>query len=228
MLLWQNSNDTILIKLQHGVRFNLGPSLMRSNEHSLAFSRQIQSMFTAIAPRYDFLNRLLSVGLDRYWRKKLVSVFNLDKTNKFLDVATGTGDVVFSMYSKFKVNSIGIDIAEKMIKIASIKKQKKHISDEDMIFIRGDAEKLDFQDNTFDALTISFGFRNLGDYELGLSEFYRVLKPGGKLAILEFSKPSISWFSPFFRFYFKRIVPLIGAMLARKDAFLYLFCSLVM
>ena len=182
----------------------------------------VEKMFNDISKRYDLFNTISSFGLDRYWRKKLGSVFNLDKTNKFLDVATGTGDVVFSMYSKFKVNSIGIDIAEKMINIASIKKQKKHISDEDMIFIRGDAEKLDFQDNTFDALTISFGFRNLGDYELGLSEFYRVLKPGGKLAILEFSKPSISWFSPFFRFYFKRIVPLIGAMLARKDAFLYL------
>jgi len=91
-----------------------------------------------------------------------------------------------------------------------------------MIFVKGDAENLDFSDNTFDALTISFGFRNLGDYDLGLKEFYRVLKPGGKIAILEFSRPHISWFSPLFKFYFKNIVPLLGAMLARKDAFLYL------
>ena len=182
----------------------------------------VEKMFNDISSRYDLFNTLSSFGLDRYWRRKLVSVFNLCKADKFLDVATGTGDVVFSMYNKFKVNSVGVDIAEKMIKIANIKRQKNHIADEDMIFLRGDAEKLDFPDNTFDALTISFGFRNLGNYDLGLSEFYRVLKPGGKIAILEFSKPNVSWFSPLFKFYFKRIVPLIGAMLARKDAFVYL------
>ena len=182
----------------------------------------VEKMFNDISKRYDLFNTLSSFGLDRYWRKKLVSVFNLDGTHKFLDVATGTGDVVFSMYEKFKVNSTGVDIAEKMIKIANIKRQRKNIADVDMIFLKGDAEKLDFPDNTFNAIAISFGFRNLGNYDLGLSEFYRVLKPGGKLAILEFSKPNTWWFSPFFKFYFKKIVPLIGAMLARKDAFVYL------
>ena len=98
----------------------------------------VEKMFNDISNRYDLFNTLSSFGLDRYWRRKLVSVFNLSKTDKFLDVATGTGDVVFSMYNKFKVNSVGVDIAEKMIKIANIKRQKKHIADEDMFFLRGD------------------------------------------------------------------------------------------
>ena len=182
----------------------------------------VEKMFNDISKRYDLFNTISSFGLDRYWRRKLVASLYLDKTKSLLDVATGTGDVVFSMYKRFKVKCTGIDIAEKMIKLANIKRQKKYIGEKDMVFVKGDAENLDFDDNMFDALTISFGFRNLGDFDLGLKEFYRVLKPGGKIAILEFSKPHISWFSPLFKFYFKNIVPLLGAMLARKDAFLYL------
>ena len=182
----------------------------------------VEKMFNDISKRYDFFNTVSSFGLDRYWRSKLTSEFNLNKSHKILDVATGTGDVVFSMYKKFTVISYGIDIADKMIKIANIKKNKLKISDDQMVFSKGDAEKLDFSENSFDALTISFGFRNLGDYEKGLLEFFRVLNRGGKIAILEFSKPNSRWFSPFFKFYFKNIVPIIGAMLARKDAFLYL------
>ena len=182
----------------------------------------VEKMFNDISKRYDFFNTVSSFGLDRYWRSKLTAKFNLNKSHSLLDVATGTGDVIFSMYKKFKVMSYGIDIADKMIKIANIKKTKLKISDDQMVFSKGDAEKLDFSENSFDALTISFGFRNLGDYEKGLLEFFRVLNRGGKIAILEFSKPTSRWFSPFFKFYFKNIVPIIGAMLARKDAFLYL------
>ena len=182
----------------------------------------VEKMFNDISKRYDLFNTISSFGLDRYWRRKLVASLYLDKTKSLLDVATGTGDVVFSMYKRFKVKCTGIDIAEKMIKLANIKRQKKYIDEKDMVFVKGDAENLDFDDNMFDALTISFGFRNLGDFDLGLKEFYRVLKPGGKIEVLEFSKHHISWFSPLFKFYFKNIVPLLGAMLARKDAFLYL------
>ena len=117
---------------------------------------------------------------------------------------------------------VGLDIADKMISLAKSKQSKKGLKDQDISFIQGDAEDLGFSDNSFNGLTISFGFRNLGDYDKGLSEFYRVLKPGGRIAILEFSKPKVKWFIPFFRFYFNRVVPLLGSMLSRKDAFLYL------
>jgi len=179
-------------------------------------------MFNDISKRYDLFNSLSSFGIDRYWRMKLTQNFNLSKDNMLLDVATGTGDVIFSMYKKFNVCAVGVDIADKMIDLAEKKRDNKNISKNDVKFNVGDAESLIFSDNYFDALTISFGFRNLADYEQGLSEFYRVLKPGGKIAILEFSTPTSKWFSPLFKFYFNKIVPMIGAMLSRKDAFLYL------
>ena len=182
----------------------------------------IEKMFNDISKRYDFFNALSSFGLDRYWRRKLANSFNLNKTDKLLDIATGTGDVVFCMHKKFNISAIGLDIAAKMIKVANYKRNIKGLSEDKLNFIKGDAESLDFPDNSFEALTISFGFRNLGDFKAGLDEFYRVLKPGGRLAILEFSKSTSSWFDPLFTFYFNNIVPFIGSMLARKDAFLYL------
>ena len=182
----------------------------------------VKYIFNDISKSYDFLNHFFSFGVDYYWRYRLVKEMSINKDQQILDVATGTGDVVFSMYKRFKVKSVGLDIANKMIKIANIKRDKRGFSSDEINFVKGDAENLQFDANTFNGLSISFGFRNLGDYNTGLSEFYRVLKPGGRLAILEFSKPTSIWFKPFFKIYFKYIVPLIGAMLARKDAFLYL------
>jgi len=184
--------------------------------------KYVESMFNDISKRYDIFNLISSFGLDKYWRFRLTKKFNLSYNDKLLDVATGTGDVVFSFYRRFKLSCTGLDIAYKMIEIANFKKNKKGYGYRDITFIKGDAEDLGFTNDTFEALTISFGFRNLGNYDKGLSEFFRVLKPGGKLAILEFAQPSYKFFTPFFRFYFHYIVPLIGSSLSRKDAFQYL------
>ena len=182
----------------------------------------VKDMFNDISSRYDLFNTLSSFGIDRYWRSRLTRKFNLQPSDKLIDIATGTGDVVFSIHKKFNNILVGLDIADKMIHLAKIKQKKKGLSLNDITFIQGDAEDLGFSDNSFDGLTISFGFRNLGNYDKGLSEFFRVLKSGGKIAILEFSKPKTKWFIPLFRFYFSIIVPIIGAVLSRKDAFLYL------
>jgi len=182
----------------------------------------VKNMFNDISSRYYLFNTISSFGVDRYWRYSLVRKFNLNESDYLLDIATGTGDVVFSMYKRFKNRLVGLDIADKMISLAKSKQSKKGLKDQDISFIQGDAEDLGFSDNSFNGLTISFGFRNLGDYDKGLSEFYRVLKPGGRIAILEFSKPKVKWFIPFFSFYFNRVIPLLGSMLSRKDAFLYL------
>ena len=182
----------------------------------------VKEMFNDISGRYDLFNLISSFGIDRYWRYKLIGKFNLDSSDKLIDIATGTGDVVFGMHKKFNNILIGLDIADKMIELADKKKRKKGLLDYDISFIQGDAEDLGFADNAFDGLTIAFGFRNLGDYDKGLSEFFRVLKPGGKIAILEFSQPTSKWFIPLFRFYFNKIVPILGSILSRKDAFLYL------
>ena len=182
----------------------------------------VKSMFNDISYRYDLFNTLSSFGIDRYWRYRLIKKFNLNTSDKLLDIATGTGDVIFSMHKRFSNELIGLDLAEKMIDFANKKKEKKGLHLENITFIQGDAEDLGFSDNSFNALTISFGFRNLGNYDKGLSEFFRVLKPKSKIAILEFSKPNTKWFIPLFKFYFNKIVPILGALLSRKDAFLYL------
>ena len=151
----------------------------------------VKSMFNDISYRYDLFNALSSFGIDRYWRYRLIKKFNLNTSDKLLDIATGTGDVIFGMHKKFSNELIGLDIAEKMIDFANKKKEKKGLHLENITFIQGDAEDLGFSDNSFNALTISFGFRNLGNYDKGLSEFFRVLKPKskifGELSILQIS-----------------------------------------
>ena len=182
--------------------------------------KYVKQMFDDISIHYDRFNLLSSFGIDRYWRNRLIHEIDISSNDALLDVATGTGDVALSVYKKYKARVVGIDIAENMIKLAK-QKATKYQSDK-IKFLEGDAEFMPFQDNSFNALTISFGFRNLGSYEKALSEFYRVLNQNGRVAILEFSKSKSKWFSPLFNFYFNRIVPRIGAMLSRKDAFLYL------
>tara|TARA_Y100000817_G_scaffold304616_1_gene287816 strand:+ start:215 stop:928 length:714 start_codon:yes stop_codon:yes gene_type:complete len=181
--------------------------------------KYVKQMFNDISSTYDFINIISSFGIDRYWRNRLINTIKLSPNDRLLDVATGTGDVAFGFLKKYKSSIIGLDIAKNMIDIA---KQKSKKYSKDITFIVGDAEKMDFDNNYFNALTISFGFRNIGEYDIALSEFYRVLDKNGKIAILEFSKPTSKWFTPLFNFYFNKVIPLIGAVLSRKDAYLYL------
>ncbi len=181
--------------------------------------KYVKQMFNDISSTYDFINIISSFGIDRYWRNRLINTIKLSPNDRLLDVATGTGDVAFGFLKKYKSSIIGLDIAKNMIDIA---KQKSKKYSKDITFIVGDAEKMDFDNNYFNALTISFGFRNIGEYDTALSEFYRVLDKNGKIAILEFSKPTSKWFTPLFNFYFNKVIPLIGAILSRKDAYLYL------
>ena len=181
--------------------------------------RYVKQMFNDISTNYDLINFISSFGIDRYWRNRLINSIRLTPNQKLLDVATGTGDVAFGFFKKYKVSITGLDIAKNMIEIA---RQKAKKYSPNIVFIEGDAENMQFDESSFDALTISFGFRNVGSYDKALSEFYRVLNKNGKIAILEFSKPTSRWFAPFFKFYFNKVVPFIGSLLSRKDAYLYL------
>ena len=181
--------------------------------------KYVKQMFNDISKTYDLINIISSFGIDRYWRNCLIKKIKLSYNHKLLDVATGTGDVAFGFLKKYHCAVIGIDIAKNMIELAKIKSKKY---EGDINFFEGDAEKIKFSDSEFDALTIAFGFRNLGSYDIALSEFYRVLRQNGRIAILEFSKPTSRWFAPLFKFYFNRVVPMIGSMLSRKDAYMYL------
>ncbi len=184
---------------------------------------QVAEMFDNIAFRYDFLNRFLSAGIDVSWRKKAINKLKEINPQNILDVATGTGDVAILTAKMLKPAKItGIDISEGMLDVG-----RKKIADlgltQTIELLSGDSEKINFPDNNFDAITVAFGVRNYQNLEKGLQEMYRVLKPGGKLVVLEFSKPKNVFFKGFYNFYMNYIAPGFGKMFAKnRGAYQYL------
>lgn len=184
---------------------------------------QVATMFDQIAFRYDLMNRFLSGGIDVYWRRKAIKELTAIKPRKILDVATGTADVAIATYKYLQPDEIiGIDISEGMLQLGREKVAKlllnKHIQ-----LLKGDSEAINFPDDTFDAVTVAFGVRNFQHLEKGLGEMLRVLRPGGKLVILEFSKPKKQWFKGLYNLYMKVVAPKAGQWLSKnKDAYQYL------
>lgn len=187
---------------------------------------QVRQMFNNIALRYDFLNRLLSLGIDKGWRKKAIALIRKKEQLYLMDIATGTGDLAIELMQKHPdARVIGLDLAPQMLEIGKQKAEKKKLS-EAITFVEGDAENLPFEDNTFDAITVAFGVRNFERPEKGLKEMNRVLKPGGQLIILEFSKTRSKLFNGLFNFYFKYILPQIGRLISKDArAYQYLYDS---
>lgn len=188
--------------------------------------QQISGMFNRIAPYYDLLNRVLSLGIDTRWRRKTVAQFRPATPVRILDVATGTADVAIEIARQFKSSKItGIDISVEMLEIGRKKVSKRKL-DGRIELQSGDSENLPFPDNTFDAITVAFGVRNFEDLDLGLKEMYRVLRPGGQLAVLEFSKPAVFPFKQMYNAYFRYMLPLIGRLTSRDPrAYRYLYES---
>src|SRR5690606_8458269 len=188
--------------------------------------QQIVEMFNKIAFRYDFMNRFLSVGIDQYWRRRAIKELKPLKPQYLLDVATGTGDLAIltaKLISPRKI--IGIDISEGMLELGR-KKVEKEMLKEIIELQQGDSEAINFPDNTFDAITVAFGIRNFEDLDKGLTEMKRVLKPGGKLVILEFSKPRQRIFSGFYNIYMKVFAPGVASWVSKnKEAYSYLHSS---
>jgi len=189
------------------------------------FSRQVCNMFSAIAPRYDLLNRLLSLGLDRVWRKKAVDVLAPEADQCYLDIATGTGDVALEIAGRPispPLHIVGMDFSPKMLELA--KKKVRHQKLESTIQMEeGTAESMPFEESRFQGTITAFGVRNFADVEQGLKEMWRVLQPGGKTVILEFSHPQNPILKFLYCLYFDRILPLIGKMISRHpDAYSYL------
>lgn len=187
---------------------------------------QVTAMFNKIAPKYDLLNRLLSLGIDRSWRKKAISELNPDQHKHILDVATGTADMTLEINKQLQPEKIiGLDISSEMIAFGKKKIEKKNLSSLIQLEV-GDSENMRFDDGSFDATTVAFGVRNFGDLERGLSEMHRILKPGGKIVILEFSRPLYFPFKQLFNLYFKYLLPLIGKITSKdKKAYKYLYES---
>jgi demethylmenaquinone methyltransferase/2-methoxy-6-polyprenyl-1,4-benzoquinol methylase len=183
---------------------------------------QVAEMFDNIAHRYDLVNQLLSFGIHKGWRKKAVSMLRNTKPRLILDIDTGTGDFAIEALSLNPEKVTGVDISEGMMKIGREKLRKLGLESK-IELLSGDSENLPFADNSFDALTVGFGVRNFGNLEKGLSNMYRVLKPGGKAVILEFSKPRIFPVKQVYNFYFRRICPFIGKLFSKDNrAYTYL------
>lgn len=187
---------------------------------------QVSTMFDNIAKYYDFLNGFLSLGIDNYWRRKAIEQLKMDNPKVVLDVATGTADLALEIEKALDAKQIvGVDISNEMLAIGRQKIAKKNLS-EVITLETGDSENLRFDDNTFDAITVAYGVRNFENLEKGLKEMNRVLKSGGKLIVLEFSKPTIFPFKQLFNFYFKNILPFIGRLTSKDPkAYQYLYES---
>jgi demethylmenaquinone methyltransferase/2-methoxy-6-polyprenyl-1,4-benzoquinol methylase len=183
----------------------------------------VESMFNSVAWRYDFLNHFLSFGIDRSWRKKAIRI--IGKTHKpslIIDVATGTGDLAIASLKLNPVRVTGIDISEKMLELGREKIKRKGLS-EKIELISGDSGKIDFNDNAFDVAMVAFGVRNFADPLKGLCEMKRIIRPGGLIMVLEFSKPVAFPFRQIYNFYFLNILPFFGRLFSRdKKAYRYL------
>ena len=184
---------------------------------------KIQKMFGAIAPRYDFLNRLLSFGIDRRWRTKAVRLLKYREGSRILDVATGTGDVALeiALRTPDSVQITGADFCKEMIDLGAVKVAASPYAGRIDLKV-APCEDLPFANETFDSITIAFGIRNVVDRKLGLAEMWRVLRPGGRMIILEFSTPSSRLFRQLYYFYFRRLLPVVGGLFSRYNAYKYL------
>ncbi|MBI5186408.1 MAG: bifunctional demethylmenaquinone methyltransferase/2-methoxy-6-polyprenyl-1,4-benzoquinol methylase UbiE [Nitrospinae bacterium] len=188
-------------------------------------SAYVRNMFSSIAPRYDFLNKLLSAGRDKSWRKAAAAELPLEKGGSFLDVATGTGDIAICLIHgapRADVRVVGVDFSEGMLELGREKVRKNGL--EDRIELRlGDATALPFEDGLFQGAIVAFGLRNFSDIEKGLKEMLRVVVPGGRVVILEFMNPENPLFRRLYYFYFRNVLPFLGGIISgNRDAYQYL------
>jgi demethylmenaquinone methyltransferase/2-methoxy-6-polyprenyl-1,4-benzoquinol methylase len=196
-------------------------------EHSTDSKRkQVEKMFDNISDNYDFLNRSLSFGIDIWWRKKMLQKLKGIELNRLLDIATGTGDVAIAASKQLKPKSIiGVDISDGMLAVGRMKIEKKGLN-QIIELQNADSENLPFESNSFDAVTVAFGVRNFEHLSIGLQEMNRVLRQGGKVVILEFSRPRIFPVRQLYDFYFRYFCPWWGKLISKDNsAYRYLYES---
>ena len=198
-------------------------TVVPSKGSELSKKDQVADMFDNIAYRYDFLNRFLSAGIDIWWRKKAISQLKKHNPTSILDVATGTADVAIMTTKILPAAKItGIDISDGMLNIGRKKINKLGLQNK-IDLLNGDSETISFADNSFDAVTVAFGVRNFEHLEKGLSEIKRVLKPGGKLVVLEFSQPKTFGVTQVYNIYMKVVAPTVGKIFSKnRNAYKYL------
>ncbi len=199
-----------------------------NDRHGAGRAERVRSMFSDIAPTYDLLNSLLSLGVDARWRERAAELALAGRGNapRVLDVATGTGNLAFAIKRRQRGSAVtGVDFAEPMLAVARSKAERAGL---DVAFAVGDGTALPYPDASFDAVTIGYGLRNFADVDAGLGEFRRVLAPGGVVVVLEFPPPPSGLFGAAFAFYFRRVLPLIGGLVSgKRSAYTYLPESVV-
>lgn len=192
------------------------------SDSKLGKKEQVTQMFDNISGDYDGLNRVISFGIDIKWRKRVVAIIGKTNPKNILDIATGTGDLAINMVKTGAKEIIGLDISPGMLAVGKKKIADKNL-DKTIKMVVGDSEKLPFQDNTFDAVTVAFGVRNFENLEVGLSEIYRVLKPTGTFVVLETSVPTKTPYKQGYKIYTKYILPTIGRLFSKdRSAYSYL------
>ncbi len=200
----------------------MGTNIKPYKQSEKGKKEQIAQMFDNISVKYDFLNHFLSLGIDVQWRKKLLKKIKGVNAQRILDIATGTGDLAIIMAQNTAAEITGLDLSSGMLEIAQ-KKVYKNSLDNRIKLVQGDSENLPFQDHSFDVVTVSFGIRNFENLNKGLSEIYRVLKPGGTFFILEFAQPQYFPVKQLYRFYSKNILPAVGRFISKDhSAYTYL------
>ncbi len=191
-------------------------------DSNLGKKEQVAQMFDNISENYDGLNRVISFGIDVKWRKKVVAIVGENNPKQILDIATGTGDLAIMMADLNPDRVVGLDISAGMLEVGKQKIAKANLSDKIEMLV-GDSENMPFEDETFDAITVSFGVRNFANLDKGLTEIKRVLKPNGKLVILETSVPTKFPYKQGYRFHSSVILPIIGKLFSKdKVAYSYL------
>lgn len=186
-------------------------------DSDLGKKEQVTKMFNTISKNYDGLNRVISFGIDIKWRKRVVEILKQEQPNSILDIATGTGDLAIALVKTGAKKIVGLDISPGMLAVGKEKIKNKNL-DNNIEMIVGDSENLIFEDNSFDAVTVSFGVRNFETLETGMTEILRVLKPNGTLVVLETSVPTKTPYKQGYSFYTKNILPLIGKLFSKDNS----------
>lgn len=192
------------------------------NQSKNTKAKQVEEMFDNISKRYDLLNHILSFRIDKIWRKRAISMLQVQKPQYILDVATGTGDFAIEATRKLGCRIVGVDISAGMLEVGKRKIEKRNLKSR-IELIKADSEDLPFKDELFDGATVAFGVRNFENLKKGLMEIIRILKPGGTIIVLEFSKPAKTPFKQIYFFYFKYVLPFIGRIISKdRRAYTYL------
>lgn len=193
---------------------SMNPETITPYDNLRPKTEQVEQMFDSIAPAYDFMNRMMTFGVDKLWRKRAVGLVKASRPERILDVATGTGDLALRLCRSIpRAEVTGIDLSEEMLRIGAGKVRKAGM-ERRITMMKADCLSLPFADGSFDAVTVAYGVRNFEHLDRGYAEMARVLRPGGMLCVIELAVPTSKWVRPFYNIYTRKLIPAIGRLIS--------------